>query len=174
VDTKHRQNGQAAVEFIVGMLVLVTIIAGGTQYLRSANAHRAITTTLRAEAGELALRPNLYSSIPHYLINWREGPDAIRHTDDDRPETGSSLTLNQIADYTVRNHADWETLSPLAHNNPLPQLQYSAMPMSELNLIKAERSDRVVVDRAVRELIFNRPHVTVRHTVWMPQLGGLY
>ena len=53
-------------------------------------------------------------------------------------------------------------------------LRTSPLPMVELALIKAERSERIEVDPAVRELIYDRPTVTVRHTVWMPLLGGLY
>ena len=82
MDTDTRRNGQAAVEFIIGLLVLVTLLAGGIQYLRVANAHRSITTTLRAEAGARALRDDVLVDIPPFLRDWEAGRDGIRHTED--------------------------------------------------------------------------------------------
>lgn len=174
VDTNTRRNGQAAVEFIIGLLVLVTILAGGIQYLYVANAHRSITTTLRAEAGERALRNDILVDIPPFLRDWKAGRDTIRHTDDDTAVTGSGVTLGAIARRSARQPADWERLTPLPQANPMATMRASPMPMVAMALVKAERSERVVVDPAVRELIYDRPTVTVRHTVWLPLLGGLY
>lgn len=169
-----RRNGQAAVEFIVGMLVLVTILVGGIQYLVIANAHREITTTLRAEAGNRALNDFAFVSRPPFLRNWDEGRDTIRHTDDDTPVSALPFTLTAIASRSAAAPADWQHLSPLARANPMTRMHDSPMPMAELSFVKAEHSTTVAVDPAVRQLIFDRPTVTVRHTVWLPLLGGLY
>ena len=174
MDTDTRRGGQAAVEFIIGLLVLVILLAGGIQYLRVANAHRSITTTLRAEAGARALRDDVPAGIPPFLRGWDAGRDGIRHTDDDTAVEGPAFTLGGIARRSARAPADWEHLAPLQRDNPMALLRTSPLPMVELALIKAERSERIAVDPAVRELIYDRPAVTVRHTVWMPLLGGLY
>ncbi len=174
MDTNIRRSGQAAVEFIVGLLVLVMILVGGLQYLAVSNAHRGITTTLRGEAGEQAMNALTLASTPSFIRTWDEGPDTIRHTDDDTPETALPQTLSTIADRSVGNPADWGRLAPLTRVNPMTQMQGALLPSTELALIKVERSETVTVDPAVRNLIFDRPTVTVRHTVWLPLMGGLY
>ena len=172
--TDIHRNGQAAVEFIVGLLVLVTILVGGIQYLVIANAYREITTTLRAEAGSQALNDFAFVTTPPFLRNWDAGRDTIRHTDDDTPVRGLPATLTTLASRSAAAPADWEHLSPLARVNPMALMRDSPTPMAELSFVKAERSTTVTVDPAVRQLIFDRPTVTVHHTVWLPLLGGLY
>ncbi len=174
MDTDIRRSGQAAVEFIVGLLVLVMILVGGLQYLAVSNAHRGLTTTLRGEAGEQAMSALALVSTPAFIRTWDEGRDTIRHTDDDTPETTLPQTLSMIADRSAGDPADWDRLTPLDRVHPMRQMRESLLPASELSLIKVERSETVIVDPAVRNLIFDRPTVTVRHTVWLPLMGGLY
>jgi len=166
--------GQASVELIIGFIALIMILAGGIQYLAVSNAHRGITTTLRGEAGEQAMDPISLAATPAYLRTWDPGRDDIRHTDDDTAETTLPLTLYAIADRSVRDDADWDRLTPLERVNPMAEMRSSILPTVQLALIRAERSQTVPVDPAVRNLIFDRPTVTVRHTVWMPLMGGLY
>ena len=169
-----RRNGQAFVELILGIIVIVMILAGGIQYLAVANAHRGLTTTVRGEAGARALSDLPELSTPSYIRTWDAGRDGIRHTDDDTPETTLPWTLYTIADHSVRDVADWDRLDPLARASPMLRMHESLLPTAELDLISVERSDTVVVDPAVRTFIYDVPIVTVEHTVWLPLLGGLY
>jgi hypothetical protein len=169
-----RRNGQAFVELIIGIVVIVMIVAGGIQYFYASNAHRKLTTTLRGEVGERAMSGIPYISTPSYILTWDEGDDGIRHTDDDTPRTASPAALTTIAGRSVNDTDDWDLLEPLSRDNPMLSLSASPAPTAELGLIDIERSDTIAVDPAVRALIFDRPSITVRHSVWMPLLGGLY
>ncbi len=188
MDTNPR-NGQAFVELIIGIVVIVIIFAGGIQYFYASNAHRGLTTTIRGEVGELALSGSSSNSTPAYILTWDDGGDGIRHTDDDIPITessdddtlitGSSKTLSIIADRSVSNSVDWDLLNPLQRENPMLRMYESLTPTAELGFIHVGRSDTVDIDPAFRTFVLssNRqdiPTITVRHTVWMPLLGGLY
>jgi hypothetical protein len=94
--------------------------------------------------------------------------------DDDTPVTATPLTLSTIADCSARDPVDWDLLKPLKRENPMLRMHESLTPTTELALINVKRSDTIAVDPAVRTFIYDRPTVTVRHTVWMPLLGGLY
>jgi len=170
-----RRSGQAFVELILGIIVIIMILAGGIQYLRVANAHRGLTTTVRGEVGERALSGIFTNETPSYIQTWDDGGDDIRHTDDDTPDTiEDPLTLYTIADHSVRDDADWVQLDRLARDNPMLRMHESGTPTTELGFISVARPDTVDVDPAVREFIYDVPIVTVEHTVWFPLLGGLY
>ncbi len=174
MDTKPRQ-GQAFVELIIGIVVIVMILAGGIQFFYVSNAHRSLTTTVRGSVGEQALIGSGTVETPEYVFTWDDGADEIRHTDDDTPVTGPPQTLTTIADYSVGTPADWDLLDPLSRDNPMLVMRESSLPTTELALIKSSTPPvTIVVDPAVRTFIFDLPTVTVRHTVWMPLLGGLY
>jgi len=174
VDTKPRQ-GQAFVELIIGIVVIVMILAGGIQFFYVSNAHRSLTTTVRGAVGEQALIGSGTIETPEYVFTWDDGADDIRHTDDDTPITGPPQTLTTIADRSVTNSADWDLLDPLSRDAPMRMMHEPSEPTTELALIKSSTLPVTVdVDPAVRTFIFDLPTVTVRHTVWMPLLGGLY
>jgi hypothetical protein len=174
VDTNTR-NGQAFVELIIGIIVIVIILAGGIQFFYVSNAHRSLTTTVRGEVGEQALSGIPYISTPPYIFTWDDGNDDIRHTDDDTPITGSAQTLTTIADRSVSDPADWDRLDPLSHDNAMPLMHESQLPTTELSFIESSAPPvTIVVDPAVRTFLFDRPTVTVRHSIWMPLLGGIY
>jgi hypothetical protein len=173
INTNPR-NGQAFVELIIGIVVIVIILVGGIQYFYAANAHRGLTTTVRGEVGEQALSGIPYISAPSYILTWSEGADNIRNTDDDIPSPGTPQTLITIGDRSVRDPVDWTLLDPLSRDNPMPLMRASMTPTTELALINVARSATIAVDPAVRTFLYDRPSITVRHSVWMPLLGGIY
>jgi hypothetical protein len=181
VDTNPR-NGQAFVELIIGIVAIVIIFVGGIQYFYASNAHRGLTTTIRGEVGELALSGSSSNSTPSYILTWDDGKDNIRHTDDDTPITESSITLSTIADGSVSNSVDWDLLNPLKRENPMRRMHEPHTPdtpTTALGFVNVGRSDTITVDPAFQTFVLSSTqqdlaNITVRHTVWMPLLGGLY
>ena len=92
--TPSNKNGQAFVELILGIIVIIIILTGGVQHLAVSNAHRALTTTVRGEVGELALSDSPTISAPLYIRTWNPGRDGIRHTDDDTVHNPRNNTPN--------------------------------------------------------------------------------
>jgi hypothetical protein len=173
-DTSRDRSGQAAIELVLGILMIIILFAGGLQYLTVANVQRQMVTSLRGEAGAQAQMAGVAVELADYLLTWDNGADDTAYTADDRPIRGIPFMLASIAERTVRDDGEWGYVSGLPNPTPIFGLHENPMPMLELSLVKAEDSEDVPVDEAVQNLIYGRDHVRVKHTVWMPAMGGLF
>ena len=166
-------DGQAMIEFVIAILLVVIIIAGMLQFVELAGRKGELLAEIRAEAGEQAMGRRLPLVVrPLYILNWEVGADEIRHTADDTRETGlAGGTLQQtVINRTVQQEADWQRLDT-AHNAAIPILHDSAIPLSALGFIHAELHDEVTLLPAMRDWLIGKPTVTVGTELWFPKLA---
>ena len=77
----HRcASGQAMIEFVVAILLVVIIMAGLLQFVELAGEKGVLLGQIRREAGEKAVSPRVaLGVVPDYIRDWEPGSDEIRH-----------------------------------------------------------------------------------------------
>lgn len=166
--------GQAMIEFIIGLMVVVLLFAGMLQFIDIASAHSETLSEARAIAGDLSLNGSPISGTPEYMLDWEEGPDEMRHTSDDEPVLGSlSGTQRGILDLSVPDPGDWPELDERV-NNDISELRAGTLPMALFGFVQGEESVSIPLWAAMRQWVYSDESVEVRAEVWLPRAGGLY
>lgn len=172
-----RCSGQAAVEFIVGILLMMIVVSGIVHVNRMSRTSLFLHSVLRGHAGKEAMTV-ISSENPAYISNWQEGADALRYTADDQPLRNSYVlpaTIDMLTKYSVRESRDW---TYVASDTRLPvsmiTLHSSPIMASLVGFVHTEETLHVPVDTAIRELVYDKDEVAIKEEVWMPLTGGLY
>ena len=167
--------GQAMIEMMLSVLMILILVAGAVQFMDVAGMHRAIDSRIRGDTGVVAMSPLSFFDTPAYILNWRAGPDGQRGTADDEKVVGPPRALYLITDRSARSAADWTEFGKLSHPSSLAELHNtSPLPMIALGFVGVRLSQDVPVSDIARKLIYASPFVTVREDVWLPVTKGLY
>ena len=176
--TSARRSGQAAIEFVASLLLLLLILTGIIQINRMARTSLFLQAVLRGDAGEQAMQGGALSVSPPYISDWEAGADAVRYTADDQPVRNPAMlpaTLSLLSGFSVKNPGDW---TYVASDSRLPvsmiRLHSSPMAAATLGFVHAEETLRVPVDALLRQLVYDKDEVAIKEEVWMPLMGGLY
>lgn len=172
------RSGQAAIEFVAGLLLLLIVLTGLIHVNRMARTSLFLHAVLRGNAGERAMESGALSIAPPYISDWSTGADGIPYTADDQPIRNTvmlSSTVNMFLDYSVKNSGDWSYVAPDTHL-PVSMIRLSSSPAAGalLGFTHAEEDLHVPVDTVIRQLVYGKDEVTIRESVWMPLMGGLY
>ena len=167
---RSTKAGQAMVEFVVAILAIVIIIAGFFQLMEIVGTRGKILRSIRGEAGKKALSPGLLIDRPDYIRDWKEGEDELRHTADDKADTGSiSVTLGAgVVEHSVPNSGDWSYLDN-AVNSDLASLR-GGLSATALGLVHEKETEKVELMPAMRDWIIRKEYVLVGSELWMPRL----
>lgn len=172
VNHRPRSRGQAMIEFVIAILLVVILVTGILQFVELAGLKGQLLAEIRSDAGGHAMgQASVPTTAPAYIRDWREGRDALRHTADDLDERGSAadtLHVNVLDRATVRPD-DWQYLADARSTETL-RLRDSAMPASALGLFQTERREEVAVLPAMRDWLLGRDSVTVGAEIWFPRL----
>ena len=173
-----RRSGQAAIEFISGIILFLLIVAGIVHVNRMVRTSLFLHAVLRGDAGERAMADGALPEAPLYISDWQAGPDGIRYTADDQPLRNGAIlpaTLSTLVNYSVKNPGDWAYVAP---DSRLPvsmiRIQSSPVMATTLGFTHAEETLHVPVDPVLRQLVYDKDEVTIKEEVWMPLMGGLY
>lgn len=171
-DSTHTRGGQAMIEFVVAILLVVILITGLVQFIELAGAKGDLEARIRGEAGEQAIGGALpLLATPDYLRTWEEGADETRHTADDVPVPAQALNLqSRVVDRGAARPGDWRYLDD-AVNRDLPDLQAAALPISAFGLVHEKLEETITLLPAMRDWILGRETVTVAAEVWLPHLS---
>jgi hypothetical protein len=173
-----RTQGQAAIEFTVGLLLLLLVVTGLIHVNRMARTSLFLHAVLRGDAGERAMRDGALATAPTHISDWNPGPDGVCYTADDVPVRKASAvpaTVDLLTGYSVKSPGDW---TYVASDNRLPvsMINLHASPNSAtlIGFIHADETLHVPVDPVIRQLVYDKDEVAIREEVWMPLMGGLY
>lgn len=169
VERQTLRAGQAMVELVIALLVIVLVISGLTQFIQLSNEKETMMGDLRGEAGVAAIDGSAAASAPKYIVNWQEGGDEMRHTGDDPYTTGSfnSKLGADVLDLSVNNEADWSYISG-AVNNDLYNLRTSPGASASLGFVRRSEKKTIELMPAIKEFIIDRDSITVGEEIWMP------
>lgn len=173
----RRRSGQAAVEFIVGLLLMLIVLTGIIHVCRMSRTSLFLHSVLRGNAGEEAMSV-ISSASTGYISDWQAGPDGIRYTADDQPVRNSAMllaTLDLLTRYTAENPDDWNYIAG-GTRLPVSMVTLHASPImaTTVGFVHAEETLHVPVDTVIRQLIYDKDEVAIKEEVWMPLMGGLY
>ncbi|MDP2989806.1 MAG: TadE/TadG family type IV pilus assembly protein, partial [Kiritimatiellota bacterium] len=130
--------GQAMVEFMVGLVVVLVLLAGLIQIGQLTHAHTRTMIAARAAAGLLAMAPTPPVSETASLISdWVPGPDLRRHTHDDVAmvtSNAATLSAELVTNACLAQVRD-------APVNALSTLRDSPNPAGDFFLVKGEVSE---------------------------------
>jgi len=180
----HKRNpnhqsraGQAMIELMLGMILILILLAGTVQFLNVANAHTGMDATIRGQAGYLAMSPGPAENTPKYIQTWLPGPDGQPFTADDVAQLKSPNTPNAIAviaNESVVAPADWTVLDTLSNTPSLEVLSQEAGFLTALGFVDVSEAATVPVSDLAQSLFYSSQSVTVKEDVWMPIMSGLY
>ena len=76
-DRRHLRAGQAMIEMMLGVILIMLLIAGMVQFVTIASTHSAIDAKIRGDAGVVAMSPLTAWDTPDYILTWKAGPDGL-------------------------------------------------------------------------------------------------
>ena len=178
----HRSNtrdrsGQAIVEFIVGLVAVLTLLAGILQVASLTKTHTDTVIEARRRAAELAMtdlpRGTDIHSNPDWLRTWRDGPDGRPHSHDDVPVFDDPNPFRSIVVQRAAPAEDWNLMYEIP-NNRVARLRGAHDPGKLFGLVRGHDSRPVPLIPAARHLFYDAESIDVQAEAWIPWLKGLY
>ncbi|MFH1476099.1 MAG: TadE/TadG family type IV pilus assembly protein [Verrucomicrobiota bacterium] len=164
-------RGQAMVEFMVGLVIVLVLLAGLIQIGQLTHAHTRTMMTARAQAGQLAMSVTPpVSEIALLISDWVPGADLRRHTHDDMVlVTSNAVTLP--GELVGQAHLERVTNAPA---NALTALAASPNAAGDFFLVKSEASEWVSIMPIIRRLVYAHPTLEVKGDAWLVWTKGIY
>ena len=178
--------GQAMIELMIGVILILILLSGAVQFMLVADAHTAIDgggggqngvggrLGVRGRTGYLAMLPLTAEDTPRCIGNWAPGADGQRGTADDQVIPGSPATIVAIAANSATNATQWSEFSHLEHTSSLERLLQTPTSLMALGFVGIRYSCTVPVSTIAQELYYSKPDVTVQEDVWLPIMNSLY
>lgn len=177
---KQTRRGQAIVEVIVGLVVILTLLAGLLQVVSLTRTQADLVADARSLAGEEAMKIEPISVMPDYLSEVTAGTDEATYSADDEHLNGTPALLNEhIIDHAVVDDSGWPLLET-PPRNPLADLHNDMLPQTEFGLLRGRASDSVPLIPAVQHLLFDALpgspglEILIKEDVWMTWTRGIY
>lgn len=157
------------VEFMVGLVVVLVLLAGLIQVSRLAHAHTNTMNTARAIAGLLSMEGTPpVSETARLIFDWVPGSDQRRHTHDDMAIAAGSNVATELA-----GQAHLE-LAPDAPTNALTTLAASLNPVRDFCLVKGNASESVPILQLIQRLVYSHSTLEVESDAWLVWTRGIY
>lgn len=155
-----RKNGQAIVETLIAIVVIIVILTSVVQVFRMTNTRTEALDEAREIAGDNASIP--LSSGMQMISN----PDYFGDT--------TVFNLN-ITEESIENRSDWTYIDAVPNNN-LTVLHNDATIINTFGLVKGESTKTVRLDDTpgFKHLIYDADSITFDSTVWMTFRTGIY
>ena len=169
------RTGQAMIELMLGIILIMLLLTGTMQFLAIAMAHAAIDGDIRGQAGYRAMQPLSHEDAPRCIRDWSPGPDGQRFTADDVASLGRVDTLIQITDHSTPDPATWRIFDQLSNPSSLATMHTTPVAaQTSLGFVHQQVTTLVPVSQAAQQLYYNRPYVTVQEDCWIPIMNTLY
>ena len=174
------KSGQAMVEVMVGMVVILVLISSILQIASMCRAHTDVMVEARAKAAErcmFELPPGIdIISDAKYIGDWYEGDDQRRLSRDDENDTGDTTAFQSlVVDKSVNDAGGWDVIDGVP-NNRISRLRSDPMVISSFGLVKGRATDSAKLDMlpAFRHLVYEADSIEVEATAWMTLCKGVY
>jgi len=162
-----RKNGQAVVEFVVGIVAVVILVAGMVQLGLLAKAHSDAMTEARKSAAKKAVDDDIEAS-PDYVGSVQDGPDKFNYSaDDEFPDGNKSDLQSKLLVYANPND-----LQDYLGDNALTSVYND--PAKVMNgFVKGNSSKTVSLLTAIQNMITGTGSFDVKSEVWMVSIGDI-
>ncbi|WFB35639.1 pilus assembly protein [Kiritimatiellota bacterium B12222] len=175
MDTKtlHSKSGQAMVEFCIGLIAILTVVAGTIQLGRMGLARMEARVDATGTVSALSMNSGSTSIrlVRNYIQENTEGLDGRTYSMDDTSTIGNAA---EVYDQLLRNNHP-QLLHRYAPNNTLASIQNSIDLMGETALVSSTSYEYdIPVMPIIRKLIFNQETVDLEVSSWTIRTGDLY
>ncbi|MBA4387832.1 MAG: hypothetical protein C0404_07615 [Verrucomicrobia bacterium] len=172
---RHSRSGQAMVEFLVAVVVILALFAGLLQVASLTKTRTDMMVSARRDAGQRAVLPGSYDAgLADHIRFVTEGSDTKRYTRDD---SFLAADPGRFADVLVEPSAPdvarWGIIDSRV-NNQLTILHAASQPIDELGLVRGIDRRTIRLLPAVQHLLYNAPQVTVESEVWLAKTKDIY
>ncbi len=174
--TKYNRNGQAMIEFIIGLVAVLVLFAGMIQLVSLTRAQTETMTEARENAASDMMMDFDPMTSADYIKDWQEGGDEKQLTSDDTSDTANPFDLqNTIVEKSVADPTEWQYIDKL-NANKISQLHGSAVPSSVFGLIKGQAKTSAQIDMipAVRHFLYDADSIDIECEAWMTWTKGIY
>lgn len=162
-----RKNGQAIVEFVVGIVAVVILVAGMVQIGLLTKAHCDVMGEARKSAAEKAVDDEVETS-PDYVGSVQDGGDTNNYTaDDEFPDGNTSDLQSRLLAYANPNE-----LQDNLDDNPLTDA-FNDPTKVMTGLVKGDSSKTVTLETAIQNMVTGADSIDVKSEVWMVSIGDL-
>ena len=175
MDTRHA--GQAMIELMAGLVVVLAVFAGLLQIASLTRTHTEANVEARREAGSLTMLDTLDGlplTMPDYMRDRFEGPDTRRHSRDDTFDNANPANFDGlITQQTAPDQAGWDALNSVP-GNAVSGLNGNPNPVAMFGLVRGQEEDQVELIPAVRSLLYHADSIDVEGKAWMTWTKGIY
>lgn len=165
-----RRRGQAIVELVVALVVILVLLAGTIQVGWLGVHHSRAMTEARREAGVKAMLPDASFSAPRFIRDCTVGADGVAYSRDDGVVTDDPVV---IVDGIV-SYAHPAKLDGIRPDNAVSAISKGAFPEAMFGFVQGEKTDRVILVPVLRDLIYRADEVEVRGSAWLTWTKGIY
>jgi hypothetical protein len=169
-DAHERKSGQAMVEFVIGLVVVIVIIAAMLQVGSLSMQHNNAMIEAREEAAESAMSTLGLMDNADFISEVTIGNDESTYTRDDEKEMAIPSDISN----RILTHADPDGLSQIMPLNPVSAMDSAPLPQAAFGLVRGYESKEVELLPAVQHLLYDRPSIDVEGEVWMIWTTGYY
>jgi hypothetical protein len=164
-----RRAGQAIVEFVVALVVVLVLFAGLIQLVSLGVAHTKCMVDARHGAGALAIQALTPFSGAEFVQEVTVGNDGVVYSRDDEHSPG------YVGDvYTLLSYAQPADLGGQVPDNLFTLTANSPMPHSIFGLVQGLSTRDVPLIPVVRSLLYDSDTINVESSAWMTWTEGLY
>jgi hypothetical protein len=173
MDTEPRKSGQAIIEFCIGLVGILTVIAGVFQLglLGMGRTSARVDATRRAAERSMMSESASGVFIPQFVYQMTAGPDGFNYSVDDvmmttSPDAAFDRLVLPMAPSQMRNFSPQSEVSQM--RDPIDML-------IAMGLVPGSgRTNDIPVLPVVRRLFFNRSRVDIDVRVWSTRTGDIY
>ncbi len=165
-----RQAGQAMIELVVALVVMLVLFAGILQIGSMGVRHSKLMTSARRDAGGKAMQEASTFASPDYVGACTLGNDGIPFSRDDE-KTQGNMALLQVG---IAGYAEPDDLNQRRSGNLVSAIAESAFPQGLSGLVDGEATESVELLPVVRALIYQSETVELQGKVWMTWTKGVY
>jgi len=173
-DVSVTRDGQAAIEFLAGIVVILTLFAVIVQMVSLTRADLDGMSEARREAGRLSLTPLEVADNPDFIHNWETGDDTHPYSRDDTHTLASEGAFTAIFTSPIAPAPPGSTLMARIPRNSIRDLADSARPVTHFGLVSAHSSESVPLLPAVRHLLYDATEIEIENTVWLTATADIY
>ena len=164
------KSGQAIVELVVALVVILVLLAGTIQICSMGVSHSQLMMAARREAGQKAMLDVSSFSGPQFISACTPGNDGIAFSRDD----GTTLGDPALLQMGIVNYANPDELHKRRPDNLVSAIANSAFPQELFGLVEGKTTKSVPLIPIVRDLLYNKDTLDLQGKAWMTWTKGIY
>jgi hypothetical protein len=166
------KSGQAIVEFVVGLVGLLMLVAFIIQFGEVGWKHTQALIDARETAGRHAMSDDHSAALPgpRFIQDWDIGPDESRYSQDDE----AILSSDGFVQNSIVRHARPDDLGRYVPDNQISALNGGGTINSFGFVHGNQTSEPVTTMPIIRHLLLNTPSIQLEADVWMTWTKGIY